>query len=448
MSNFFELDEPRPKALGARIKVVGVGGAGGNAINTMINSRIEGVEFIVANTDEQALAQSLAPHKIQLGSSLTAGRGAGAKPDVGRAAALENERDIAEAVAGADMVFVAAGMGGGTGTGAAPVVAEIARSSGALTVAVVTRPFMFEGRKRSTLAECGIADLRGAVDSLLVVPNDRLLALGNERLTMVNAFQAADSVLSNAVRGISDIITEGGYVNVDFADVKTIMSNQGLALMGTGIATGENAAYEAAEQAISSPLLDDVTIDGATGILIHYAAGVEFSVHELGAATALIQESAHPDAMVIFGTTLDEGLGEEVRVTVIATGFDRAADASPADETDALDEARFQPQRRYNPVGAPQVERRDPVSRPVPARSHSVATPATAPARPAATPQAVTAAPQRPVASVPEYARPTEVRSELSIYGYGGGRPARTLDAGRFAEPGREPLSVGNRHES
>ncbi len=305
----------------AKIKVIGVGGGGGNAINTMVAARLEGVEFIAANTDVQALAANKASLKIQLGRSASRGLGAGANPEVGRAAALEERDAIAAALDGADMVFVTAGMGGGTGTGGAPVVADVAKATGALTVGVVTRPFLFEGNKRRKHAEQGLADLKDAVDTLIVIPNQRLLSVAGENMSLADAFKRADEVLLNAVQGISDIITVHGLVNVDFADVRTIMSEKGMALMGTGRSSGEKRAIEAMQAAISSPLLEDVTLDGATGLLVNISGGPNLSLREVDEAVSMAQSAADPDANIIFGSVVDEGLGDEVRITVIATGF-------------------------------------------------------------------------------------------------------------------------------
>src|SRR5689334_16577304 len=309
-----------------KIKVIGVGGGGGNAINTMIESRLDGVEFIAANTDIQALDANQAPLKIVLGgSSLTRGLGAGANPEVGRNAALEDITKLTEYLQNADMVFVTAGMGGGTGTGAAPIIAQVARECGALTVGVVTKPFGFEGRKRRRQAEEGIAQLASSVDTLITIPNDRLLSIAGQKTTMLDAFRKADEVLLNAVQGISDLITVSGLINVDFADVRTIMKEMGRALMGTGRAVGERRAIEAAQQAISSPLLEDVSITGATGILINITGGPDLTLFEVNEAATLIQEAAHEDANIIFGSVIDASFVDEVRITVIATGFDRAA---------------------------------------------------------------------------------------------------------------------------
>src|SRR4051812_23126850 len=314
-------DEPSNRA---KIKVIGVGGGGGNAINTMIESRLEGVDFIAANTDIQALESNQAPMKIALGGALTKGLGAGANPEIGRNAALEDITKLTEVLADADMVFVTAGMGGGTGTGAAPIIAQVARECGALTVGVVTKPFGFEGRKRRKQAEEGIATLQSCVDTLITIPNDRLLSIAGQKTTMLDAFRKADEVLLNAVQGISDLITIPGLINVDFADVRTIMKEMGRALMGMGRACGERRAIEAAQQAISSPLLEDVSITGATGILINITGGPDLTLFEVNEASTLIQEAAHEDANIIFGSVIDANFVDEVRITVIATGFDRA----------------------------------------------------------------------------------------------------------------------------
>ena len=306
---------------GAKIKVLGIGGGGTNAVSTMIRSAVEGVDFIAANTDLQSLKFSLAQHKIQLGKDLTKGLGAGANPEVGRDAALEDRQELQESIVGADMVFVTAGMGGGTGTGAASIAAQIAKESGALTVGVVTKPFAFEGKKRLKQALEGIERLREFVDTLIVIPNQQLLRLATPDLSMIDAFNMADNVLVNAVRGISDIINIPGTVNVDFADVKTVMSCTGRALMGIGTASGDRRAAEAATQAVSSPILEDVDIEGATGILINITAGHNASLLEINEACSIIQEASHDNANIIFGAVIDESLVDEIRVTVIATGF-------------------------------------------------------------------------------------------------------------------------------
>jgi|MudIll2142460700_1097286.scaffolds.fasta_scaffold19124_3 cell division protein FtsZ len=336
----------------AKILVIGVGGGGGNAVNTMISGNLDGVEFVVANTDMQALEANMAPHKIQLGNALTKGLGAGANPDVGRRSAEESMQNIADLIAGADMVFVTAGMGGGTGTGAAPVIAQIARDCGALTVGVVTKPFGFEGKKRSKQAVEGIERLEAAVDTLIVIPNNRLLALVGNNTSMVEAFRKADSVLLNAVQGISDLMTVPGLINVDFADVRTIMSGMGRALMGTGIGTGKRRATEAAETAISSPLLEDVSIDGATGILINITGGPDLTLHEVNEASSLIQQAAHEDANIIFGSVIDPNLSEEVRITVIATGFNHVQKTQMIVPEKAVAAQQLPPNRR---MSSPQI---------------------------------------------------------------------------------------------
>jgi cell division protein FtsZ len=315
----------------ARIKVIGVGGAGGNAVNTMIHFGLEGVEFITINTDVQALNANAAAEKIGIGSAITRGLGAGADPERGRKAALEDVTRLKEAIAGADMVFVTAGMGGGTGTGAAPVVAQLAREEGALTVGVVTKPFGFEGRQRQRRAEQGIAMLSEHVDTLITIPNQKLLSLADEDLAFIEAFRKADEVLYQAVRGISDLITGGGVVNVDFADVKTIMSGMGRALMGSGMAKGDGRARLAAEQAITSPLLDNISVQGATGILINVVGSSEMRMREIHEAVALVQEQAHEDANIIFGATIEDTMADAIKVTVIATGFDALPQEIPVE---------------------------------------------------------------------------------------------------------------------
>jgi cell division protein FtsZ len=308
-------------SLNARIKVIGIGGGGGNAINTMIGAKLSGVDFIVANTDAQSLEASRAPVKIQLGGTVTKGLGAGANPEVGRRAALEDQERIKEYLEGADMIFITAGMGGGTGTGGAPVVARLAREVGALTVGVVTKPFIFEGKKRMRQAEDGIQELKESVDTLIVIPNQRLLSIAAKTTTMLEAFHKADDVLLQAIRGISDLIITPGLINLDFADVRTVMAEMGLALMGGSTASGENRAIEAAQKAISSPLLEDLSIQGARGVLINITGGSDLCLHEVNEAASLIQEEAHDDANIIFGAVIDESMADEIRITVIATGF-------------------------------------------------------------------------------------------------------------------------------
>ena len=305
----------------AKIKVIGVGGGGGNAVNTMIRSNVEGVEFLTANTDAQALRRSEASMKIQLGGQLTKGLGAGANPEIGRQAAEEDKQRLVEMFAGADMIFVAAGMGGGTGTGAAPIIAAAAKEAGALTVGVVTKPFTREGRQRMQRAEAGITELRDVVDSLVVVPNDRLLGLAGKHMSILDAFKPADDVLRQAVQGISDLITTEGLINVDFADVRTVMSNHGMAMMGIGVAEGERRAAEAAHNAISSPLLEEVDISGAMGVLVNISGSSSMTMEEFEEASTIIHEKVHEDANIIVGLVIDESLDEKIKITAIATGF-------------------------------------------------------------------------------------------------------------------------------
>ncbi len=318
-------DDPRQVA---RIKVIGLGGGGGNAVTRMMASRFSGVEFIVANTDLQALRASPAPVKLQLGARLTNGLGAGSDPQIGRRAAEEDREQIARILQGADMVFVTAGLGGGTGTGAAPIVAAVSKELGILTVAVVTKPFTFEGRKRAQQAEQGLAELRGVVDTLIAIPNQRLLAVVERGTPLLEAFKVADSVLHQAVQGISDLILVPGLINLDFADVRTIMSGMGMALMGTGVGKGEHRALDAAQKAVASPLLDETSIEGARGILINFTGGPDLSIHEVEEAARVVQEAAHEEAHIIFGAVIDEALQDEVRLTVIATGFSERKEAT------------------------------------------------------------------------------------------------------------------------
>jgi len=306
----------------AEIKVIGVGGGGNNAVNRMITAGLQGVDFVTVNTDSQALQLSRAGQKVQIGIKLTKGLGAGANPEIGAKAAEESREELAKVLKGADMVFVTAGMGGGTGTGAAPIVAEVAKEMGALTVGVVTRPFTFEGRKRAMQAEKGIAELKSKVDTLITIPNDRLLQVVDKHTTIHEAFRIADDVLRQGVQGISDLIAVPGLINLDFADVKTIMSNTGSALMGIGQATGENRAADAARKAISSPLLE-TSIEGAKGVLLNITGGINLTLFEVNEAAGIIAEAADPEANIIFGAVIDENLKEEIRVTVIATGFDQ-----------------------------------------------------------------------------------------------------------------------------
>lgn len=312
---------PSVEELRPRITVIGVGGAGGNAIANMIEAAIEGVDFIVANTDAQALNASIAEHRIQLGPDITRGLGAGSRPEVGRAAAEETVQEIERALDGVNMVFIAAGMGGGTGTGAAPVVAQVARELGILTVAVITKPFPFEGRKRMQIAEAGIAALREHVDSLITIPNEKLQAVLGGGTSLLDAFKAANDVLLGAVKGISDLITKGGIINVDFADVRTVMSEMGMAMMGSGSAKGENRAEEAARKAIASPLLEDIDIHGARGLLINITGDAALTLDEYYTVNNIISELAGPDANIIIGTAVDPEMGDELSVTVVATGL-------------------------------------------------------------------------------------------------------------------------------
>jgi cell division protein FtsZ len=315
----FEFDENLDQS--AKIKVVGVGGGGSNAVNTMIDSNLHSVDFIVANTDAQSLRLSKAGVKIQLGGQLTKGLGAGANPNTGRDAALEDRDRLNEVLAGADMIFIAAGMGGGTGTGAAPVIAEAARDAGALTVGIVTKPFTREGKQRMAKAEEGIRELKKHVDSLVVIPNDRLLGLAGKTMSILDAFKPSDDVLRQAVQGISDLITTSGFINVDFADVKAIMSERGMAMMGIGIATGDNRAVEAAMKAISSPLLEDIDISGAKGVLVNISGSSAMTMDDFDAVNRIIHEKVHEDANIIVGVVIDETLGDTLKVTAIATGF-------------------------------------------------------------------------------------------------------------------------------
>ena len=318
-TGMFHFDEEK---LPARIKIIGVGGGGSNAVSTMVASDIKGVEFIIVNTDMQALDLARAPIKLQIGSKLTCGRGAGGNPEVGRSAALEDADKIKDLLAGADMVFITAGMGGGTGTGAVPVIANLAREVGAVAVAVVTKPFSFEGISRMHKADEGLADLKKNVDALIVIPNERLLNLAEKKTTLLESFKLADDVLGQAVKGISDVVMVPGYVNVDFADVKTVMANRGRAVMGTGVASGEGRAIEAAQRAISSPLLEDGSIKGARAVLINITGGNDMGIYELNEASAIVKEEADSGANIIFGAVINPVMSEEIMVTVIATGFD------------------------------------------------------------------------------------------------------------------------------
>ena len=338
----------------AKIKVIGVGGGGGNAINNMISSALQGVTFVAANTDVQALNRSGAEIKIQLGEKSTRGLGAGANPQVGRAAAEESIEAIREAIGECDMVFVTAGMGGGTGTGAAPVIAQVAREMGALTVGVVTKPFFFEGKRRMDAAESGIAEFREHVDSLITIPNDRLLTLAPKKAPLMDMLKKADEVLYHAVRGISDLIMVPGLINRDFADVRTIMGEAGLAMMGAGVATGEARAREAAMKAITSPLLEDVSIDGAKGVLMNVTASCEVTMEEVAEAMGIIQEAADEDAQVLFGVVFDEEAGDEMRITVIATGIEtKSMSVAPAPAGTRVSQFQRQSSPAMQPGPAP-----------------------------------------------------------------------------------------------
>jgi cell division protein FtsZ len=366
--SFFEIVEDQPQ--NAVIKVIGVGGGGGNAVKHMIKSSIEGVEFICANTDAQALEKIDARTTLKLGSHVTKGLGAGANPDTGRQAAMEDRERIREVIDGADMVFITAGMGGGTGTGAAPVVAEIAREMGILTVAVVTKPFSFEGRKRMAVAEQGIRELSEHVDSLITIPNEKLMSVLGSGASLLDAFGKANDVLLGAVKGIADLITREGLINVDFADVKTVMSEMGMAMMGTGRATGENRATEAAEAAIRSPLLEDVNLDGARGILVNITANSSLTLGEYAEVGNTIAEFASEHATVIVGTVIDEGMGDEISVTVVATGLVSNVQLVEREKPTkvVIDNTHQRPQRRedYRNLDKPTSIRRQAASRPEP----------------------------------------------------------------------------------
>jgi len=314
---------------GAVIKVIGIGGGGCNAVNTMIRSELNGVEFIAANTDLQALKRSEAPMKLQVGTNLTKGLGTGANPEIGRNAALEDVGRIRDVLAGSDMVFIAAGLGGGTGTGGAPVIAEVAKEIGALTVAVVTKPFLFEGKRRMRVAEEGLQQLKGMVDTVIAIPNQRLLSIANKTTPLLESFKKADEVLLHASKSISDLITVSGLINLDFADVKTVMSEMGMAFMGVGFSNGEGRAIEAAQRAISSPLLEDISIKGARGLLVNVTGGPQLALYEVNEALSLIQEEVHEDANIIFGAVINEQMGEDICITVIATGFGKEEEIRP-----------------------------------------------------------------------------------------------------------------------
>ena len=356
MGLLIELDEDLSR--GAVLKVVGVGGAGGNAVDNMIEHGLQGVEFVAINTDVQALSRCMAPVKVHIGSTVTRGLGAGAHPEVGRRAAEEDKEKIQEALAGADMVFVTAGMGGGTGTGAAPIVAKLAREMGALTVAVVTKPFLFEGKQRMRNAEEGLRELRRHVDTIITIPNEKLFEVVDEETGFKEAFKIADDVLRQGVQGISDIITVPGLVNVDFADVKTIMENQGLALMGTASSTGANRAREAALGAVSSPLLEDVKVEGARGVLINITGDSSLTLMEVREAAGVVYDAAHEEANIIFGAVIDDRVGGEVRVTVIATGF-----AEPPEEELELTPPQVKAKPRRDEAVVEEAREEDPGER-------------------------------------------------------------------------------------
>ena len=360
--------EPQTRR-GARIKVVGIGGGGGNAINRMVDVGLVGVEFIAANTDEQALDHNKAGVKMQLGHKLTKGLGAGADPNIGRQAALEDTDTILQTLSGADMIFVTTGLGGGTGTGAAPVIASLASELGALTIAVVTKPFKFEGRKRLVQAEAGLEALRECVDTVITIPNERLISVIDKRTTLTDAFTLADDVLRQAIQGISDLILVPGLINLDFADVKTIMSGMGVAMMGTGIAEGENRAVDAARRAVSSPLLEDSSVHGARGVIINITGGPDLALMEVNEASSIIHEAAHEDANIIFGAVVDPALEGKVKITVIATGFESVANSRRAAVQTPTDMARYANAVRPEPAvaaaggggAAPVVMRRQPL---------------------------------------------------------------------------------------
>jgi cell division protein FtsZ len=349
----------------AQIKVIGVGGGGSNAVNRMIDTGVQGVEFIAVNTDAQALHLSKAQHRLQIGGKLTRGLGAGANPDVGKKAAEESREQLEQILKGADMVFVTAGMGGGTGTGAAPVIAEVAKDLGALTVGVVTRPFTFEGRRRSTHAQVGIDALKEKVDTLIVIPNDRLLEIVDKNTPMLEAFREADNVLRQGVQGISDLIAVPGLINLDFADVKTIMTERGSALMGIGVATGENRATEAAKKAICSPLLE-TSIDGARGVLMNITGGMNLSLYEVNEAADIVASSSDPEVNMIFGAVISEELNDEIVVTVIATGFDesQAQREARANSGQRLGAAGINPKANTGTASKAEADELKPISQP------------------------------------------------------------------------------------
>ncbi len=364
----------------AQIKVIGVGGGGGNAVNRMIDAGLGGVEFIAVNTDAQALILQKAKTRVRIGDKLTRGLGAGGNPEIGKKAAEESADELYEVLRGADMVFITGGMGGGTGTGAAPIVAQVAKELGALTIGVVTRPFTFEGSKRQNQAEAGIEELKSKVDTLIVIPNDRLLQIVDKRASLNDAFRMADDVLRQGIQGISELITVPGLINLDFADVRTIMSEGGAALMAVGTATGEDRARKAAEAAISSSLLD-VTIDGARGILFNVTGGPDMSLFEVNEAAAIIKETSHPDVNLIFGAVVDENMREQIRITVIATGFERASSVNPRPvaKPTARPSTIQQTSRPAPPMEPPPRQMSTPVPQPAPRQEQVRPTPPPAP---------------------------------------------------------------------
>ncbi len=388
----FEFEEAG-QSLHARMKVVGVGGGGGNAVNRMIDEQLTGVDFISVNTDSQALSRSKAPARIQIGKRLTRGLGAGARPEIGRQAIEEDREEVMESLRGADMVFVTCGMGGGTGTGAAPIIAELAREVGALTVGIVTRPFQFEGRKRMLQAEMGITEMRKHVDTMIVVPNERLLAIVGKGTQFLDALKKADEVLLHATQGISRLVTTTGIINVDFADVRTVMQNGGAALMGTGIGRGENRALEAAQQAISSPLLDNVSISGASAVLLNITGGDDLTLGEATQISEIVHDAVGEEAEIIFGAGNDPAMQGEIRVTVIATGFDRTRE-EPKRADIITFPAKRREERSMNPAaGSPTTP--------------AAATPAPLPATPSRP------AKPAPAADVPDMEIPTFIRRQM-----------------------------------
>ena len=411
----------------ARIKVIGVGGGGGNAVDRMIEHGLRGIEFISANTDIQVLQRSTASTKLQLGSTLTRGLGAGGDPEIGRKSALEDTERILELLDGADMVFITAGLGGGTGTGAAPIIASLAAEIGALTVAIVTKPFGFEGRRRLQLAERGVDELRNSVDTLITIPNERLLSFVDRGTPLTEAFTIADDVLRQAVQGISDLITTPGEINVDFADVKSIMTGMGMALMGTGIAKGENRALEAAQRAISSPLLEETSIEGARGVLLNIAGGDDLSLHEVAEAARIISEAVDPEANIISGMVIDSEMEDEMKVTVIATGFDRVTDrqiGGGGERTDSSNlRQRIQSRLRQEPAAEPQESAPAPAPQatqapqPEPPRQEARRDAETAPPSPQPAPSAPAEESDEP--DVPFYRKVLAQRHAEDPHGYG-----------------------------